>query len=480
MQQLNIQDAGFIYADTERTPMHLCGMALYDQGTCTRNRPTKKQITSYIEDRIHHCPIMMQKLQVVPGDLDRPYWVNDEHFAVKNHLHHVALPAPGNREQLMDMVSDIMSSPLDMSRPLWELHVIEGLDQVEGLGKNSFALVTKVHHCCIDGSGGNNIMAALSDLAPDAAPIPPQGEVESAANDEGPGVVRMMAGAYDRNMRNLYRVPMAAARRLPALARTALELYRGDREAGVSLSVPATRFNKTPGKDRVFSFLTLELDEVKAIKAAHPGTTVNDVMVSVVAGGMRHYFEERGEPIDGCLGASIPKDVRQDEETAQKSGNKVSGLFIGIHNNIADPVERLKAVHASVEQANALSRDIDLDSIFPNLMFGFMAPRAGKSLARLIQQYGIMERMGPMAMNTVITNVAGPNFPLYHTGAEMVSCAGMPPLLDGVGIAHAVYSYNGSITLSVTSCPEMLDDSPFYMACCQRAFDELQSAATKP
>jgi WS/DGAT/MGAT family acyltransferase len=459
--------------------MHLCGMALYDQGGCKKKRQAKKQIIRYIEDRIHHCPIMMQKLKMAPGDLERPYWVQDKEFAVKNHLHHLALPAPGNRQQLLDLVSEIMSAPLDMTRPLWELYVIEGLNQVDGLGKNSFALVNKVHHCCIDGSGGNNIMAALSDLTPDALPIPP---VETAQPDpvrNPPGPLQTVAGVYMRGLKNTYRGAVATGWRIPTLAKTAVDLYRGDIQAGANLSVPTTRFNKTPGRGRMFAYLTLDLNAVKGVKAAHPGITVNDVMVSVVGGGMRHYFDAHDEHVEGCLGASIPKDVRKGEESKATSGNKVGGLFIRIHNEIEDPIERLRAVHASVAQAREFSREIDLDSIFPHLMGGFMIPRVGKTFVRLSQQHRLMERMGPTVMNTVITNVTGPNFPLYHAGAQMVSCAGIPPLLDSVGVAHAVYSYNGTITMSVTSCPQMMDDPEFYIECCQRSFEELKEATAK-
>ena len=147
-----------------------------------------------------------------------------------------------------------------------------------------------------------------------------------------------------------------------------MDLYRGDMEAGANLSVPTTRFNKTPGRGRVFTYLSLDLNAVKGVKAAHPGMTVNDVMVSVIGGGMRHYFDAHGEPVEGCMGATIPKDVRKGEESNDISGNKVGGLFIRIHNEIEDPVERLQAVHASVAQASEFSQKIDLDSIFPQMM----------------------------------------------------------------------------------------------------------------
>jgi WS/DGAT/MGAT family acyltransferase len=372
-----------------------------------------------------------------------------------------------------------MSSPLDMTRPLWELYVIEGLNQIDGLGKNSFALVNKLHHCCIDGSGGNNIMAALSDLTPDALPIPALEKVQADQTRQRPGPLQTVAGVYMRGLKSTYRGALATAQHLPTLAKAAVDLYRGDMESGANLSVPTTRFNKTPGRGRVFAYLSLDLNTVKGVKAAHPGMTVNDVMVSVIGGGMRHYFDAHGEPVEGCLGATIPKDVRKGEESKDKSGNKVGGLFIRIHNEIEDPIERLQAVHTSVAQANEFSQEIDLDSIFPQLMGGFMIPRVGKAFARFSQQHQLMKFMDSTAVNIMITNVVGPNFPLFHAGAQMVSCAGLPPLLDGMGISHAVYSYNGIITLSVTSCPQMMDDPEFYIECCQRSFDELKEATDR-
>jgi len=232
-------------------------MGLYDQAGCKKKRQSKQQIIHYIEDRIHHCPIMMQKLKMAPGDIERPYWVRDKDFAVKNHIHHLALPAPGNRQQLLDLVSEIMSSPLDMTRPLWELYVIEGLTQFDDLGENSFALVTKLHHCCIDGSGGNNIMAALSDLTPDALPIPAVEKVQAGQTRQPPGPLQTLAGVYMRGLKNAYRGALATGQRLPTLAKAAVDLYRGDMESGANLSVPTTRFNKTPGRGRVFTYLSL-------------------------------------------------------------------------------------------------------------------------------------------------------------------------------------------------------------------------------
>jgi WS/DGAT/MGAT family acyltransferase len=479
MMQLGVQDAGFLYHETENTPMHLCGMALYDQGGCKKKRQSKDQIIHYIEERIHHCPIMMQKLKMAPGDIERPYWVQDRDFSVKNHIHHLGVPAPGNRQQLLDLISRIMSSPLDMTRPLWELYVIEGLNEIDGLGKNGFALVTKVHHCCIDGSGGNNIMAALSDLTPDAQPIPSIETVQADHLHKRTGPLQTATGVYMRGLKNMYRGTLATAQRLPTLTKAAVDLYRGDMEAGANLSVPSTRFNNTPGRGRVFDYLSLDLSVVKGVKEAHSGTTVNDVMVSVIGGGLRHYLDAHGESVQGCLGATIPKDVRKGEESKDKSGNKVGGMFIRIHNELEDPIERLQAVHTSVAQASKFSQEVDLDSIFPYLMGGFLAPRVGKAIARFSQKHQLMSRMGPTAANIMITNVVGPNFPLYHAGAEMVSCAGLPPLIDGMGISHAVYSYNGTITLSVTSCPQMMDDPEFYIECCRRAFDELKETTDK-
>jgi WS/DGAT/MGAT family acyltransferase len=471
MKQLNIQDAGFIYQETDCTPMHISGLGIYDYASTSRQRATL-QIIEYLEQRIHIAPILKKKLRHVPGGWDRPFWVDDEEFSLARHVHHLGLPALGNREQLNQLVSQIISEPLDMSRPLWEVYFIENLNNVEGVGKNSFAILTKIHHSCIDGASSANIICAMHDLEPDAKPMARPANDESSA--KLPGRYEVLARAYANNVVNSIEQSIAVCKRLPSLTKTATQLYRGERDSGAKLRVPNTRFNKTPGRERIFASGSFKIDDIKAVRRAAPGVTFNDVMVAVVSGGLRKYLQHHDELPAQSLGAMLPQNVRDEAAATESHGNMVSGLFTTIHTDIEDPLERLLAIHNSTTRAKQFAREEDLASIFPSLMGGFLYPRTGKAFARVNQRYRLMERIGPVVLNTVITNVPGPTFPLYHDGAKMVSYAGVPPLTDGVGLSHAIYSYCDQVTLAVVSCRDMMEDADFYLHCCAEAFAELQ------
>ena len=475
MKQLNIQDAGFVYQETKHTPMHICGLGIYDQSNNKKKRISFEETLTYIDDRLHSCPILMKKLYQVPGNWERPYWVEDEEFDISRHVFHHGLPAPGNEKQLHELVSRLISSQLDMKIPLWECHVIEGINEAEGVGEGSFAILTKVHHSCIDGSSGNNVVTVLHDLEPNGKPMP-KPEAEEKTEERVPGKYEQMAKAYAMNMVTGWEQSMSVAKHLPSYAQVAADLYQGKMESGAKLSVPPTRFNKTPSTKRVFTSADFSLDEVKAVKNAQ-GVTVNDVMVAVVAGGLRKYLDELGELPDESLGAMLPKNIRDESNSEDKEGNQVGGLMTDLHTDIADPIARLVAVNSSTQKAKAFSDAANTDLLFPNLMGGFLYPRVGKALTKWAQKKGIMEKIGPLLFNTVITNVPGPNFGLYHAGAKMEVFSGVPPLPDGIGLAHAIYSYCGRINLSVMSCPKMLEDPVRYAECLKESFEELKEAA---
>ena len=474
MKQLNIQDAGFIYQETENTKMHIAGLGIYDQSTSKRKRMSTEEICAYIEERLHHSPILRKKLKFVSADWLRPYWVTDTEFDISRHVQHVRLPEPGDINQLMTYVSEEMSKSLDMTIPLWQATVIEGLNDIEGLGKDSFAVLAKVHHSCIDGVTSASVLAALNDLSPDA-PAPVNDETES--EESTPGAYGTMTRDYAQNIVNSYRQSFLMSRKVPAMAKTAFELYRGRKDSGAKLSVPPTRFNQTPYKARKIAYVSFELTQVKGIKKAHRGTTVNDVMICIISGALRRYLDHHGELSDVSLGAMMPKDIRTAKDSADTHGNKVGGLFSSIHTNIADPIERLYAIHDSMKKAKEFADEVDTGELFPAMMGGFLNPRAGKAFAKFCQRYKLMERIGPVVLNTLITNVPGPNFPLYHAGAKMINYAGMLPLTDGVSLGHAVFSYCDKITLSVITCPELMDDIDFYLQCCQDVFQELKLAS---
>lgn len=475
MQQLNIQDAGFVYQETDKTPMHISGLGIFDQSTSNQSRMSLNELRAYIDKRLHLAPILKQKLLHTPMELERPYWVEDPDFDINSHVHQLRLPKPGNKEQLTALVAELSSPQIDMDKPLWEIYIIEGLNDYPGVAKDSFAMVTKIHHCCVDGGSGNNLYAALVDLEPDAAipEAPVFDGMDEAQVVMSTGRYEMMANAYARNTVTAVEQAFSVTKRLPHLARTATALYRGRKESGAKLSVPLTRFNRTPEPERAFGFTTFDLPQLKAIKNAVDGVTVNDVVVCIVAGAMRKFLQSHGELPEQSLGAMMPKNLREGAEHEAKSGNMVGGLFASIHTDIADPKERLLAINASTKLAKDFASEMDTASIFPNLMGGFLYPKVGKAFTKLSQKHRLMERLGPVVLNTVITNVIGPPFDLYHAGAIQKSFMGLPPLTDGVSISHAIYSLKDTVSLGVVSCPSMIDDGHFYMQCCDESLEEL-------
>ena len=477
MEQLGNQDAGFIYQETRSTPMHISGLGIYDQSTAPGGRLGHKDIIKYVQDRLHFAPIFRQKLVEVPFGLDRPYWVDDPEFDIEFHIRHIALPYPGDWRQLCIMVSRLNSRPLDFNHPLWEAYIIEGLDNVEGLPKGSFAILTKVHHAAVDGASGQSVFAALHDLTPDAKPERPE---RPLMVDRMPTDVELIARALPNVMKRPWQQTKDFYSWMPKMARKAYRLARGEEESGCHLKVPATRFNRNVSPHRVFEGLDFPLDDVKHIKnVVGHGTTLNDVMLTMIGGALRRYLAAHGElPEEGSLGAILPQDVRSAEDV-QKSGNNVGALFADLHTDIVDPVERLKTVHDSTSTSKKLALEIDTAAFARNYMGGFLIPMLGKRMSRAMQNMKLMERFGPFVANTLITNVPGPNFPLYHAGARMVGYYGMPPLLDGIGIGHALFSYCGRMSMSVVSCRQMMPDPQFYIQCCRDSFDELMAAARK-
>jgi WS/DGAT/MGAT family acyltransferase len=474
MKQLGNQDAGFVYNETATTPMHIGGLGIYDQSTAPQGRLGHKDIIKYVQDRIHIAPIFRYKFVEVPYGLDKPYWIEDPDFDIEFHIRHIALPQPGDWRQLCILVSRINSRPLDFSRPLWEAYIIEGLDNIPGLPKGSFAIMVKVHHSIVDGASGQAIFGALHDLSADALPSVPD---KPMTVDRKPTSLELIGRAMPNILGRPLQQTTSLYKTAPNLIRNAIRLYKGDLPSGTKLKVPQTRFNHAITPHRVFNGTEFALDDIKAIKnAVGQGTTVNDVMMMIVAGGMRKYLEHHHEVPEESLAAMLPVDVRT-EANKLDQGNNVGGIFADLHTDIADPLERLLAIHQSTNDAKNLAIEMNTTAIIQNYMGGFFNPKMGRRFNRFLQSSKLMERFGPFACNTLITNVPGPNFPLYHAGAQMVAYWAIPPLMDCLGLGHAVFSYYGRVSLSAMACREMMPDPAFYIDCLNEAFEEAFEAS---
>ena len=469
MQQLSPMDASFLYFETANAPMHIGSVAIYDQSTVEGGVLAFKKILKNYESRLHLARSFRQRIVRVPLSLDHPYWLEDPDFDLEYHVRHIALPKPGDWRQLCIQVARLHARPMDTTRPLWEFTVIEGLDNVEGLPKGSFAIVSKVHHAAIDGVSGAEMTAAVHDIEADAVPTPPE---TPWLPERIPTAVELLSRTSVNNVRQPFKLARVVAESVPALARLGIGLSAGKlKRVG---AVPRTRFNGKVSPHRVFDGRSFKLSDIRAIKNAVEGATVNDAVIAIIGGALNKYLSSKNELPKDSLIAMAPISVRSKDQ--QKSaGNQVSAMSVAVRSDIADPLERLVAVFESTtnskEMTNAIGASTltDYSQFIPSTVAGLAA--------RLYTNLGLANRITPI-FNTVITNIPGPQIPLYMTGARLVTQFGLGPILDGMGIIHPVFSYCGEITISFTSCREMIPDPAFYAECIQESFDEML-AATK-
>ena len=470
MEQLSGLDASFLYLETGNMPMHIGGLAIYDQSTAPDGTVTFKEILRFFEKRLHKARVFRQRIARVPLGLDHPYWVDDPDFDLEFHVRHIALPKPGDWRQLCIQVARLHARPLDTNRPLWEAYVIEGLDNVAGVPEGSFALVTKLHHAAIDGVSGAEISAAIHDVSPQDAVAAPE-------NDWYPERFPTTVELLTRSAAATAKKPVEFASFVKRNAPVAWRLGRGllNKELRLTTNLPRTRFNGNVSPHRVFDGRSFSLDEIRAIKSRVEGATVNDVVVSVCGGALRRYLESKGELPEESLVAMAPVSARPDEMRTA-AGNMVSTMSLPIRSDISDPLERLRAVHAASEQAKKLTHTLgaslvgELAHFLPSTTTGFVANAFNRA--------GLAKRLPPM-YNTIITNVPGPNIPLYSMGSRMVASFGLGPVIHGLGLFQPVIGYNGQITISAISCREMMPDPAFYCDCLSESFEDLGKATKR-
>jgi diacylglycerol O-acyltransferase len=468
MRQLTGLDASFLYLETPNAPMHIAGLSIYDPSTAPGGGVRFKEIIENIGNRYQRLPVATHRIAEVPFELDHPYWINDGSFDPEFHIRHIALPKPGDWRQLCILVSRLTSRPLDRARPLWELWVIEGLDNVDGVPEGSFALFSKTHHAAVDGTSGMQLFQALHDLSPEYE-TPPRVDTDDV--EMPPSFMNFMVRSAINNVKKPFHFLGVAKNTVPQLAKAAAGLAFGKLKR--VKDIPRTRFNGTVTPYRVFDAANVQLEDVKRIKDAVPGATVNDTALAIIGGAMRKYLLSHDELPESSLAALAPINVRSDKEKA--GGNIVSGMTATLCTDIEDPLERVQAISEGSSSAKELASAVgaktmtDYSQFIPSLLTA--------EAARLASRMELANRVSPF-YNCVVTNVPGPQIPLYSTGAKLISTYGSAPIGDSMGLIHVIGSYCGQFTISFTSCREMMPDPAFYRQCIQDSFDELL-AATK-
>jgi len=435
-ERLSVLDEMFLHLEGPSTHMHVGGIAVFEG-----EPPDYDDVLQMIADRLQFVPRFRQKLAPVPLGLGRPVWVDDPHFHLEYHVRHTALPAPGSRDKLNRLTARIMSQQLDRDKPLWEIWF------AEGLAGNRFALVSKTHHSLVDGISGTDIMSVLLDPSPEVPAI----ERDTWRPDFEPSADQLMVDALRERLTS----PAEVVRSLQSAATDPSKLsglVLGSARAlgewmGSSFAAPPSSLNRSIGPHRRFETVTVALDDLKSIKNAFGGT-VNDVVLTVVSGGLRRLLRGRDERVDDLeLRAMVPVSVRTDEQRGTL-GNQVANVWAALPVYEPDPLGRLHVISESMRDLKNSGQAVGAQVL--TSLGEFAPPTIVAQASRLVARQ--------RAFNLVITNVPGPQIPLYTLGREMLEVYPVLPLSGNTTLGVALLSYNGSVGFGLLGDYETTED----------------------
>jgi WS/DGAT/MGAT family acyltransferase len=466
LRRLSGLDAVFVYGETQSMFMHTIGTTILD--------PSKveggfgfAEIAATVASRIHRMPPFRQRLLEVPLGIGYPVLVDDPDFRLENHLHRLAVPAPGGLRELAEIVGELAAVPLDRRQPLWEMWAIEGM------AGGRIALVTKLHHCMIDGASGSSQMANLMDLEP----TPRAAEPPPAWN---PQPLPSSIGLAARSLGSRFVGPLQLGRLLLGTAKSALRRRSVRREiadptsdpSGFFATAPATPFNRAITSHRSVAYGSAPLDDVKRVKNAY-GVTVNDVVLAACAMAIRRYLVARDALPDRPLVCMVPISLKTEAEK-QQLANKVSTLAIDLPTHLEDPEEVVRAVHRETSDAKRLFEAAD-DDLLPEWL-QLLPPLLTSAAARAFSEFDVADRLPPV-LNLVVSNMKGPPVPLYFGGARVEAIYPMGPVAEGMGLNVTVLSNMGRLDVGVLACREHIPDPWEIADGFARAVADLQDAA---
>ncbi|NRA41636.1 MAG: wax ester/triacylglycerol synthase family O-acyltransferase [Pseudomonadales bacterium] len=469
MKQLGITDSAFINLEHPYTPQHIGSFGIYDQSTAPGGQVRFKQVIAFFERQLKQMPMFRTRLVTAARGFARQYWHVDEDFDVEFHVRHLALPAPGDWRQLCILIARLHSRPLDMTRPLWESYIIEGLDNIPHLPKGCFVIYNKLHHSLVDGGGANGFMQAIHDLEPVVHEVSEADQQATIYSEDSHLTKGMIAGEMTKNyIDNIWKESKGGIDTVSAMFRSGMQLAKGDVNAP-PITAPETRFNQPVRTHRVIESASFDLEALKQIKNLNE-VKLNDVVLAIVSGGMRKYLEHYRELPKQPMVATVPMNMRSRRDDTGEN-NQVGSMFANLNSDIDDPLERLRAIHRSTEEAKAFSETSPLKDTLK--IAGALSPRFTQRLVRFYVDNDLTKKL-PFKVNTVVSNVAGPPMPLYASGAKLVQYGGLGVLTPGVGLFHLAFTYMGEMSITILADRNMLPDPQFYRECLEAAFQELK------
>jgi WS/DGAT/MGAT family acyltransferase len=456
-------DAGFFFAESENTPMHVGSVAVFEGPA-----PSYGDVVRLLLSKLPLVPRYRQRVRPVPMQLGRPLWVDDPHFQILYHVRHTAVPSPGSDEQLRNLAGRVLGQRLDMAKPLWELWL------VEGLADNRWAIISKVHHCMVDGIAGTDLMQLMFDVDPDATHEAPQDWTPQPS----PSGLELVAGAVTETMthplQQLTSMPSvgSAVRAAKNLAGSSRMLAQTMPSLAKQAVTPTARSLNGPiGPHRRWAWTDGKFEEFKTVRTAFGGT-VNDVVLTAITGGFRDLLQGRGELSSEKLvvRSMVPVSVRGKDDRGSLN-NQVSAVFVDLPVGEPDPVARLASIRGQMDEYKRTMQAVDARSIIS--MGDFVAPTLLSLGVRAALQ------AGQLWCQAVTTNVPGPRVPLYVLGRRMCSANAYVPIAGGTRVSIGIFSYLNTMTFGINADFDSFPDVEVLSGGIRRGIDELLALTTK-
>ncbi len=463
IKQISGSDAAFLYAESPTSPMHIASLNIVEGSL------KFEDLKAIVASKLHLIPKFRQRLLNVPMNLDYPYWVDDPNFDLDLHLNRIKLPDPSNWKTLRSLTSSIFSAPLDLRRPLWSIHFIEGVDEIAQVPKGSVAIVSKVHHVMIDGSSGVGIMGVLFDQDENSKDTKPS-KPKSFDPDPLPDDISLLLKSGYGFMKNPFKIPKT-------IVETAYTFVKSKASKTLSIQkefatarhpVPITIFNGNISAKRTWGTAILSFDRINTLRKM-TGGSVNDVILAFCAGAIRRYLKDREKLPLQPLVANVPISIRGDDKS---HNNQIANMMIQLATHIEDPLDRLEYIQEQTMLGKSRHKTMGaktLSKMADAVPFGLANLAAG-----LYSKYNMKDLHRP-PFNVTITNVPGPRNTLYIKGHKVVSVFTLTPVVDGFGLIIAAFSYNGNVTITATSDAKTMPDAEKFARYIRESANELEA-----
>jgi diacylglycerol O-acyltransferase len=461
VKQLTGLDGTFLYMETPTSFGHVNGLAIYERPNADFD--PYQAVYRRFASKVGELEPMRRRIVEVPMHLDHPYWIDDPAFDLDFHIRHMSLAPPGRTDQLADQIARIVGRPMDRTRPLWEVYVIEGLED------DTWALLTKYHHATIDGASGVLMMTLMNDLSPDA---PPPGESPPWEPDEIPSDLELLRLTIGNLLRNPAKAVRAQLRMVRDVANAAgvTSVGTAAQQAGAAIksltsrtdgprvslpisSAPPTPWNKSITAHRRFAMRNAKLNDLKRIKA-ETGGTLNDIVMAICAGALRNYLIEHDALPDRALRAMVPVSIRTGDEEEPWT-NRVSGLVVDLPTHLELPLERIGACREAMDRAKRQFELVPAEALVDIQQYS--SPVVATAAIRLASRLKLADRIDA-PINVIISNVPGPRQPLYMQGSRMRTYIPVSTIAEGMGLNITVHSYLDELEFGLIACRELVPD----------------------